>query len=82
LAGSGSVVLHRAVVGQGATVGANAVVTNDMVVPAGSLAVGVPAVIKEGKSSLIGIEMAAALYVFNGKRYKSGLVRLDLDTPG
>jgi carbonic anhydrase/acetyltransferase-like protein (isoleucine patch superfamily) len=82
LAGSGSVVLHRAVVGQGATVGANAVVTNDMVVPAGALAVGVPAVIKEGKSSLIGIEMAAALYVFNGKRYKSGLVRLDLDTPG
>jgi len=43
--------------------------------------VGVPAVIKEGKSSLIGIEMAAALYVFNGKRYKTGLVRLDLDTP-
>ena len=36
LVGSGSVVLHRAVIGYGATVGANAVVTNDMTVPAGS----------------------------------------------
>jgi carbonic anhydrase/acetyltransferase-like protein (isoleucine patch superfamily) len=77
LAGSGSVVLHRARVGRGATVGANAVVTNDTVVPAGALAVGVPAIIKEGKSSLIAIEMAAALYVANGKRYASGLIRLD-----
>jgi len=77
LAGSGSVILHNAVVGTGATVGANAVVTNNMVVPPGALAVGVPAVIKEGKSSLEAIEMAAALYVWNGKRYAKGLVRLD-----
>jgi carbonic anhydrase/acetyltransferase-like protein (isoleucine patch superfamily) len=77
LAGSGSVILHRSVIGQGATVGANAVVTNDLVVPAGALAVGVPAVIKEGKSSPVFIEMAAALYVSNGKRYATGLVRLD-----
>jgi carbonic anhydrase/acetyltransferase-like protein (isoleucine patch superfamily) len=77
LAGSGSVILHRAVVGQGATVGANAVVTNGTIIPAGALAVGVPAVIKEGKSSLHAIETAAALYVWNGKRYATGLVRLD-----
>ena len=77
LAGSGSIILHRAVVGKGATVGANAVVTNDMSVPAGALAVGVPAMVKEGRSSPIFIEMAAALYVSNGKRYRSGLVRLD-----
>jgi carbonic anhydrase/acetyltransferase-like protein (isoleucine patch superfamily) len=77
LAGSGSVVLHYAVVRQGATVGANAVVTNHMIVPAGALAVGVPAVIKEGKSNLLAIETAAALYVWNGKRYAKGLVRLD-----
>src|SRR5580692_10232046 len=56
LVGSGSVVLHNAVVQHGATVGANAVVTNNMVGPAGALAVGVPAVIKEGKSSLVAIE--------------------------
>jgi carbonic anhydrase/acetyltransferase-like protein (isoleucine patch superfamily) len=77
LVGSGSVVLHRAVVSHGATVAANAVVTNNMTVPAGALAVGVPAVMKEGKSSKLAIEMASALYVSNGKRYATGLVRLD-----
>jgi carbonic anhydrase/acetyltransferase-like protein (isoleucine patch superfamily) len=77
LVGSGSVVLHRAVVSHGATVAANAVVTNNMTVPAGALAVGVPAVMKEGKSSKVAIEMASALYVSNGKRYATGLVRLD-----
>src|SRR3984893_564599 len=34
LVGSGSVVLHHAIIGAGATVGANAVVPNRMVVPA------------------------------------------------
>ena len=43
LVGSGSVVLHWAVVGTGATVGANAVVPNRMEVPPGALALGVPA---------------------------------------
>ncbi len=77
LVGSGSVVLHNAVVEEGATVGANAVVTNNMTVPAGALAVGIPAVIKQGKSNLVAIEMAAALYVWNGKRYATSLVRVD-----
>ena len=56
---------------------ANAVVTNDMIVPPGALAVGIPAVIKEGRSNLLFIHGAAALYVANGKRYAAGLVRLD-----
>jgi carbonic anhydrase/acetyltransferase-like protein (isoleucine patch superfamily) len=77
LVGSGSVVLHRAVVGHGATVGANAVVTNDMRVAAGALAVGVPAIIKEGRSNVALNQGSAALYVANGKRYKASLVRLD-----
>src|SRR6202453_1551255 len=77
LVGSGSVVLHRAVIGHGATVGANAVVTNDMIVPPEALAVGVPAVIKQGRSNLPFNQGAAALYVGNGKRYASSLVRLD-----
>jgi carbonic anhydrase/acetyltransferase-like protein (isoleucine patch superfamily) len=77
LVGSGSVVLHYALVQHGATVGANAVVTNHMIVPPGALAVGVPATIKEGKSNLPAIEAAAALYVWNGHRYAKGLVRLD-----
>ena len=52
LAGSGSVVLHWAVISQGATVGANAVVPNNMVVPPGALALGVPAKIHEGRSDV------------------------------
>jgi carbonic anhydrase/acetyltransferase-like protein (isoleucine patch superfamily) len=77
LVGSGSVVLHHAVIGAGATVGANAVVPNRMEVPPGALAVGVPATIRPGKSSLALIQMSAAEYVSNGRRYKKHLVRRD-----
>jgi len=77
LVGSGSVVLHHAVVGTGATVGANAVVPNRMQVPAGALAVGVPAQIREGKSSLWMIQQSAEQYVANGHRYRTTLRRLD-----
>lgn len=76
LVGSGSVVLHHAVVGTGATVGANAVVPNRMEVPPGSLAVGVPAVIKPGKSSLEIIQYSADEYVSNGHRYREQLTRV------
>jgi carbonic anhydrase/acetyltransferase-like protein (isoleucine patch superfamily) len=77
LAGSGSVILHDAVVGTGATVAANAVVPNRMKIPAGALAVGVPAVIKEGKSDLGLIRISAQEYVANGKRYRQELERID-----
>ncbi len=70
LVGSGSVVLHHAVIGSGATVGANAVVPNRMEVPAGALAVGVPAVLRPGKSNLAMIRFSAAEYVANGRRYR------------
>lgn len=77
LIGVGSVVLHRAVVGRGATVGAGAVVTNDLVVPPGALAVGVPAQIKQGRSNPAMIEQSAAIYVDNTARFRRGLRRLD-----
>jgi carbonic anhydrase/acetyltransferase-like protein (isoleucine patch superfamily) len=51
LVGSGSVVLHHARVGTGATVGANAVVPNDMEVPPLALALGVPARIRPDRSN-------------------------------
>ena len=75
LAGSGSIVLHHAVVGTGATVGANAVVPNRMVVPAGALAVGVPAQIREGRSDRRMIQLSAEQYVANGHRYRRSLLR-------
>ena len=75
--GSGSVVLHWAVIGTGATVGANAVVPNRMVVPPGALAVGVPARIRPDRSNLQMIQLSADEYVANGHRYREGLERLD-----
>lgn len=48
LIGVASVVLHEAVVGRGALVGASAVVTNHMKIPSLALAIGVPAKIREG----------------------------------
>ena len=76
LIGVGSAVLHRAVVGEGATVGAGAVVTNDMVVPEAALAVGVPAVIKPGRSNPETIGLMAGVYVHNTSRYLTGLRRI------
>src|ERR1700722_14080185 len=70
LVGSGSVVLHHAVVGTGATVGPNPVVPNGMQVPAGSLAIGVPATIRPGRSNQVMIQLAAAEYVANGHRFR------------
>jgi carbonic anhydrase/acetyltransferase-like protein (isoleucine patch superfamily) len=76
LIGVGSIVLHRATIGEGATVGAGAVVTTDMHVPPGALAVGVPATIKPGRSRADLIELSARVYVDNVARFKTGLRRL------
>lgn len=76
LVGSGSVVLHHAVVETGATVGANAVVPNTMVVPSGALAVGVPATIRPDRSNRALIKVSADEYVANGHRYRHELRRL------
>jgi carbonic anhydrase/acetyltransferase-like protein (isoleucine patch superfamily) len=77
LVGSGSVVLHHAVVGTRATVGANAVVPNGMAVPEGALAIGVPAEVRPGASRWEIIRIAAAEYVANGRRFRDALVRID-----
>ena len=77
LVGSGSVVLHRAVVGAGALVGAGAVVPNDMVVPPRAMALGVPAKIRPDAVPEGAQELAAAVYVDNGRRYCEELRRID-----
>jgi carbonic anhydrase/acetyltransferase-like protein (isoleucine patch superfamily) len=77
LAGSGSVVLHWAVIGPGATVAANAVVPNHLAVPAGALAIGIPARILEGRSDQVMIRASAEQYVANAARYKDSLRRID-----
>jgi len=77
LVGSGSVVLHRAVVRTGALVGAGAVVPNDMEVPPYALALGVPAKIRPDAVPAGAHDEGVALYVANGKRYREQLRRID-----
>ena len=61
----------------GATVGANAVVPNNMVIPPGALALGIPAKILEGRSDQFMIGFSADQYVENAKRYRESLRRID-----
>lgn len=80
LIGNGSVVLHNAIVRTGALVGSNAVVPNNMDVPAGSMALGVPAKIREGASHPEMIKIAMQSYVDRSHRYRETM-RL-IPTPG
>jgi carbonic anhydrase/acetyltransferase-like protein (isoleucine patch superfamily) len=77
LVGTGSVVLHRVCVRSGAVVGASALLPNGMDVPAGAIAVGVPARVREGAADTADIARNAAEYVANGERYVKELRRLD-----
>lgn len=77
LVGNGSIVMHRVIVRTGAVVGANTVVLNGTEVPTGALAVGAPAVIKEGRARAADIEMASRSYVARTSRYLAELRRID-----
>jgi carbonic anhydrase/acetyltransferase-like protein (isoleucine patch superfamily) len=77
LIGTGSIVLHRAVVGTGALVGAAALVPNRMHVPPGAMALGVPAKIREDAVPNGMIAANAEEYVRNGERFREELRRLD-----
>ena len=78
LVGNGSVVLHGAVVRSGGLVGSNAVVPNGMEVPGGTMALGVPAKLREGSAHQPWlIEQATASYIARGPRYRAELRRID-----
>ena len=77
LIGSGSVVLHRAIVRRGALVGAQALVTGDTEVPAGAMALGVPARIRPDAVPPGANLRAAQTYVRNAHWYNAELRRLD-----
>lgn len=77
LVGSGSTVLHRARVGRGALVAAQALVTPGTEVPPGALARGVPATIVEGGADPALLAHAVATYVRNAHWYAAELRRLD-----
>jgi carbonic anhydrase/acetyltransferase-like protein (isoleucine patch superfamily) len=76
LVGSGSIVLHQAIVHSGATVGAGAVVRNRMEVPANAMALGVPASLKLDSCNEDVAVASAALYAANGRHYRNELRKL------
>lgn len=77
LVGSGSTVLHRAVVESWSLVGANALIPNGMVVPSRAMALGVPAKLREGSVTDEMITHGVATYTLNAQRYPTMLRRID-----
>jgi carbonic anhydrase/acetyltransferase-like protein (isoleucine patch superfamily) len=77
LVGSGSVVLHRAIVRSGGLVGAGAVVPNDMEVPSKAMALGIPAKLRLDSVPDGAVQLAVDVYVENAARYRTDLRRLD-----
>jgi carbonic anhydrase/acetyltransferase-like protein (isoleucine patch superfamily) len=78
LIGSGSLVLNRARVRAGAVVAAAALVRQDMVVPPGALAMGVPATIREGAGlrQRDWIARAVKSYVQTANQHRAGTRRI------
>lgn len=74
---NGAIVLHQVIVRTGSIVAANAVVLNGLEVPAGALAVGAPAVIKEGRAKMDVVAMGVESYVHKTARYRAELRRID-----
>ena len=70
-------VLHRAVVGPDAHVGANAVVNNDKIVPPRARALGVPAVITENAVPDGATRAGMEVYVAATHQYRAELRRID-----
>jgi carbonic anhydrase/acetyltransferase-like protein (isoleucine patch superfamily) len=64
------------VVRSGALVGAGAVVPNGMEVPAGAMALGVPAKLRPDAVPAGAFERAVDDYVGNGRRYRAELRRI------
>ena len=80
LIGSGSLVLNRATVETGAVVAAAALIREDMVVPAGALALGVPATIREGAGlrQREWISRAVKDYVQTASQHRAGTRRIHI----
>ncbi len=77
LIGTGSVVLHYAVVESGALVGAGAVVPNNMTVPARAMALGIPAKLRLDAVDPESILHGADSYLQRVHRYRQELRRID-----
>lgn len=77
LIGSGSVVLHAAIIRTGSLVGAQALIPNGMEVPSRAMALGVPAKLRLDALDPSLLEFSADIYVRNAHWYNADLKRLD-----
>ncbi|MFN8027756.1 MAG: gamma carbonic anhydrase family protein [Acidimicrobiia bacterium] len=77
LVGTGSIVMHRAVVERDALVGAGALVPNDMVVPSLAMALGIPAKLRPDSVDAEEIDRLVGIYLANSERYRTELRRID-----
>jgi carbonic anhydrase/acetyltransferase-like protein (isoleucine patch superfamily) len=77
LVGNAAMVLHRSIVRSWSIVAANSVVLYDVEVPSGAVAVGSPAVIKEGRAQPQMIKDGVEHYVARTIRFRDQLRRLD-----
>jgi carbonic anhydrase/acetyltransferase-like protein (isoleucine patch superfamily) len=79
LIGMGATILNGARIGRSCLVGANALVTEGKEFPDNSLIVGAPAkaVRLLDEAAIAGLRRSAAAYVENGRRYRTGLRRVD-----
>ncbi len=77
LVGNGAIVMHDCVAHPGSVIGAGAVLRNGTVVPERSMALGVPATVREDAARGDFVSESVAGYVANGKRYLAELRQLD-----
>jgi len=79
LIGINAVVLNGAKIGKNCLIGANALISENMVVPDGSMVLGCPGRVKRNLSEqeIKMLELSAMHYVNNGKHYSKELVAQD-----
>ncbi len=77
LIGSGSIVLHDAVIGEHALVGAAALVPGGVEVPARAMALGVPAKIRLEAVAAFHAQMNVESYIERARRFRTQMRRLD-----
>lgn len=76
LVGNGSIVLHRAVVRSWSLVGSGAVLPDDFEVPSGTMALGVPAKVRDRQPDRDMITSTVEIYRVRGARYRTELRRI------
>lgn len=76
LVGSGSIVLHRAVIESWALVGATALVPNGMTVPSRAMALGVPAKLRPDSVTDDMITSGVTMYVRHARNYPRDMRRI------